>query len=302
MSDTISTVLVVDDEEFNRDILNRRLSKKNYNILEASSGDEALSIIENQNVDMVLLDIRMPGKDGNEVLREIRSKYQPTELPVIMVTAESDTNSLVNSMGLGADDYVTKPIDFKALLARMENKIFNARAINHKLAQIDQTKIQSNIERIAEIIAHGETENVEFKSTLRWNIFAGKVGKEIEIASMKTLVAFLNTDGGILLVGVDDDGVILGNELDKFENDDKYLLHVNSMIQSYIGMNYISHIHYELLNIEEKSVLFIECRAHDEPVFLRKGQEEEFYVRFGPSSRKLKTREVLEYLNKRSRK
>lgn len=292
-------ILVVDDQEMNRDILTRRLSKKGYEVLEAESGSLALEKIEQESIDLVLLDIRMPGMDGNQALEIIRKTHSPTDLPVIMVTAETDSSTMVKSLGLGADDYVTKPIDLPVLLARMENKLTLSQSMKEQLALQGGEKDTANAIDLQSIIAHGENQNVEFKSTLRWNIHANKMGKEIEIAWMKTVVAFLNSEGGTLLVGVADDGEIIGTELDKFKNDDKYLLHVNNSIKDFIGVEYANHISFDLVDYKEKKVLYVHCKSFEDAVFLKNGQEDEFYVRFGPSSKKLTTKEVLGYIQSR---
>ncbi|MEW6713085.1 MAG: ATP-binding protein, partial [Candidatus Riflebacteria bacterium] len=102
------------------------------------------------------------------------------------------------------------------------------------------------------IIAAGENEKVEFKSTLRWNMIADKADKAIENSALKTIVAFLNTEGGTLFVGVKDDGTILGIEKDQFLNEDKYLLHFANLINDRIGKHYIEHIEWGLREVQGK--------------------------------------------------
>ena len=93
-------------------------------MLSASGGREALEMLsQREDIDLVLLDIRMPDMDGNEVLETLRKSYSATQLPVIMVTAEVDSSSVIKSLGLGADDYATKPIDLPVLVARIESKL-----------------------------------------------------------------------------------------------------------------------------------------------------------------------------------
>lgn len=294
-------ILVVDDQEQNRDLLSRRLMKKGFDTLVAENGQDALDLIEKEEIDLVLLDIRMPGMDGNEVLEIIRQNYSPTILPVIMVTAETDSDSEVKSLGLGADDYVTKPVDFQVLLARLNNKLAISKLLKEKSTN-NSIPVKNAIseEKLTALIAEGESSQLEFKSTLRWNIHSGKIGKEIEIAWLKTLVAFLNSDGGILLVGVKDDGSINGLSLDNFKSEDKLLLYVTSSIKDQIGSEFIGYISYDLVAISNEKILFIECNPIDEPVFLKNGNDEEFYARFGPSSGKLNTKEVIAYLKNRS--
>jgi serine/threonine protein kinase/CheY-like chemotaxis protein len=114
-----SHLLVVDDNEVNCDMLSRRLSRKGYQVKTASNGHEALKMIENGTFDLVLLDIMMPGLNGIEVLKILRQKYSTAELPIIMATAKDRSEDVVEALELGANDYVTKPIDFPVVLARV---------------------------------------------------------------------------------------------------------------------------------------------------------------------------------------
>ncbi len=121
------TLLVVDDNEMNRDMLGRRLEKKGYLVKTAEDGPRALSLIENEVIDLVLLDIEMPGLSGMDVLRHLRKTYNGVELPIIMATARSDSHDVVEALEAGANDYVTKPLDFPVVLARVEAQLRNRR-------------------------------------------------------------------------------------------------------------------------------------------------------------------------------
>ncbi|MEM9553361.1 MAG: protein kinase [Acidobacteriota bacterium] len=118
-----ATLLVVDDTESSRDMLARRLERKGYRVLEAGDGETALRLAAESTVDLVLLDIMMPGMDGVEVLRHLRAERGPSELPVIMQTARTDSDSMVEALEVGANDYVTKPIDFPVVLARVQKEL-----------------------------------------------------------------------------------------------------------------------------------------------------------------------------------
>ncbi len=100
-------------------MLSRRLSRKGYQVKTASNGHEALKMIENGAFDLILLDIMMPGLNGIEVLKILRQKYSTAELPIIMATAKDRSEDVVEALELGANDYVTKPIDFPVVLARV---------------------------------------------------------------------------------------------------------------------------------------------------------------------------------------
>jgi len=156
-----------------------------------------------------------------------------------------------------------------------------------------------NTDDIQKLIAQGESDHLEFKATLRWHKDLRTFHKDIETGSLKTIVAYLNTVGGTLLVGVKDDGMIIGMDADRFENDDKCLLHLGNLIKSRIGMEHVGQIRYGLKKVGNKKVLRIDCKPSDTPAFLKNNAGEEFYVRNGPSSVKLLTTEFLAYSKKR---
>ena len=113
------SLLIVDDNEPNRDVLARRLHHRGYAVTVAEDGPSALACLERTAFDLVLLDVEMPGMSGLDVLSRIRAQYSGTQLPVIMVTARTRGHDIVEAFQLGANDYVTKPIDFPVALARM---------------------------------------------------------------------------------------------------------------------------------------------------------------------------------------
>jgi len=159
----------------------------------------------------------------------------------------------------------------------------------------------SNLSEEEQLINTGESSTVEFKSTLRWNLHSNRFDKKVEHTVLKTIVAFLNTDGGTLLVGVRDDGRVMGLEIDKFDNDDKILLHLTSMINDRIGKQYGDFIRYDLKEVKGVNILRIDCKPSSTPVFLKWASGEEFYTRSGPASVILTTSEVLDYCKKHFR-
>ncbi len=123
-----SVILVVDDNELNRDLLTRRLAKKGFATDAAVDGFKALEWLANNHCDLVLLDIMMPGMSGIEVLEKIRETRDGTELPIIMATAKDTREDIVEALRLGANDYVTKPLDFPVVLARVNTQLAMKRA------------------------------------------------------------------------------------------------------------------------------------------------------------------------------
>jgi diguanylate cyclase (GGDEF)-like protein/PAS domain S-box-containing protein len=112
-------LLIVDDDESNREVLSHRLLRQGFEVLLAEDGPRGLDSIRRQPPDMVLLDLRLQGMSGMDVLRAIRERYSPTQLPVIMVTAEGHSASIVEALQMGANDYITKPVDMPVALARI---------------------------------------------------------------------------------------------------------------------------------------------------------------------------------------
>jgi len=153
---------------------------------------------------------------------------------------------------------------------------------------------------IRDLIGAGEGYNLEFKTSLRWDVRQEKKNSAIEHASLKTITAFLNSSGGHLLIGVEDNGRIEGVEIDKFDNDDKFLLHFWNLVKASMGQDVTPFIRTALEKIDGGTVCHVRCMRSSKPVFLKqKGFGEEFYIRTGPSSASLEIREALNYISER---
>ena len=170
------------------------------------------------------------------------------------------------------------------------------RALSKRITNYLRSKEQISTK---EIIERGESDYVEFKSTLRWNLHSGKKDKAIENASLKTVAAFMNANGGTLIVGVADEGNILGLETDKFANHDKLLLHITKIIQDRIGSLFIKFLHFSVENIGGKDILRIDCTPSSIPAYLKDGNVEYFYIRTGPSTTNLRLSKVYAYIKER---
>ena len=116
-------ILVVDDNEMNRDLLVRRLERKNFTTDSADGGRVALEKVASTTFDLVLLDINMPDLDGISVLSKIRETKDAAELPIIMVSARDASEHIAEAINAGANDYVTKPIDFPVAFARINTQL-----------------------------------------------------------------------------------------------------------------------------------------------------------------------------------
>jgi sigma-B regulation protein RsbU (phosphoserine phosphatase) len=149
MDTQVGTILVVDDNEMNRDMLSRRLARKGHSVEVAEDGARALEMIEKNDFDLILLDIMMPGIDGYEVLGRLREHHAPEDLPVIMATAKSETEDIVSALKIGANDYVTKPFDFPVVLARVQTQLALKKARDELAAA--HRKMKRDLEAAAKI-------------------------------------------------------------------------------------------------------------------------------------------------------
>src|SRR6185295_6418435 len=127
-----------------------------------------------------------------------------------------------------------------------------------------------------DLIQRGESKTLEFKSTLRWNLREDrKDDKLITHAALKTIAAFLNTEGGDLLLGVADDGSVVGIEPDRFESNDKYMLHLAQVVRNGLGERAGTCIDPKTQIVQGKTVCLVSCQRSPEPVFLKwKGNQE----------------------------
>jgi diguanylate cyclase (GGDEF)-like protein len=159
----MSTLLIVDDVADNRSVLARRFSRQGFETIEAASGMQALEMLDQQqSVSAVLLDVMMPGIDGFEVLRRIRKNHAESDLPVIMVTAKTDGSDVAEALRAGANDYITKPVDFTAALARVNMQLDRTRAkqqlkeANAELRELNDTLEQRITERTTDLVHSNE--------------------------------------------------------------------------------------------------------------------------------------------------
>src|SRR5438552_3602534 len=130
-------LLIVDDNEMNRDMLARRLERKGYEIQMAETAQQLHDRVKQNDIDLVLLDIEMPDISGLDALETIRQTHSAIQLPVIMVTARTQSEDIVKALELGANDYLTKPIDFPVALARICTQLSYKRA-EHALRESEE--------------------------------------------------------------------------------------------------------------------------------------------------------------------
>jgi type I restriction enzyme R subunit len=156
-----------------------------------------------------------------------------------------------------------------------------------------------------ELLKQQESKTLEFKASLRWNLKENRQDdKAITHAVLKTIAAFLNTEGGDLLIGVADDRTVLGIDHDQLDNDDKFMLHLTQVVRNGLGDRAGTCVDPKMQGVQGKTVCLVSCQRSPEPVFLKwKGADEksegDFYVRSGPGTVKLNQESTKEYIRTR---
>lgn len=153
---------------------------------------------------------------------------------------------------------------------------------------------------ITELLENGESEKVEFKSSLRWDYRQNKTNKELEFAVLKTVAAFMNTRSGTLLIGVADDAAVIGLENDyqslKHKNRDGFEQHITELVAINIGTDCCKNIRVTFFELQGKDICVLAVSNIKKPVYLKYQQQTFFYVRTGNHTRELNIQEAVKYI------
>ncbi len=299
-------ILLVDDKPTNLDILYQALEDEGYELLVALSGEEALEVTRAAQPSLILLDINMPGMDGFETCRQLKADPKTADAVVLFLSARGDTTDKVKGLELGAVDYIGKPFEFEEVIARVRKHLetkYRQNELEDRNRELEQQVVESSSEldeaTLKNLIHSGETETVEFKSSLRWNLHTDKADSNIENASLKTLCGFLNSKGGLLVIGVNDEGKPVGLGIDNFRSQDKQLLHLNNLFNKHIGPEFSEYMNAVIMQFKGTDVLTVKCGSSPKAVFFRREGKEIFFVRSGPATRSLTPSQILSYLETR---
>ena len=156
-----SKILVVEDEQDIRDLLVFNLQKNGFNVRAIDNGEKALSLIRNDNFDLILLDLMIPGISGFDLTRILKNDDETSEVPIIMLTAKGEESDIVKGLEIGAQDYITKPFSLKVLMARISKVIQNKnKSLNNK-GIIEFSALSINI-KSREVIVEGKSIDLTF--------------------------------------------------------------------------------------------------------------------------------------------
>ncbi len=199
------------------------------------------------------------------------------------------------------EDSILIGIDGKLLFEESHLNSKTALKIVRELAHMVTAYLRSQ-EQIstAELIEKGESELVEFKSSMRWHSRKKNQEQLTEQAIIRTIAAFLNSKGGTLLVGVRDDGKVLGIGWERFENSDKMLLHLTHLIKQRISTLHMRFVHFEIEKIQGQQVLRVDVDPATIPAYISDSHNHEsFCVRTGPSTTHLRVSKIYDYIQMR---
>ena len=183
----------------------------------------------------------------------------------------------------------------------MDRPVVKEHGTNEEERDTDDPEDDDDIEEVNLIglIRDGESDVMEFKSTLRTNLHTGQRDSRIEHAVLKTLAGFLNTNGGSLLIGVSDDGTPLGVEADGFPDEDKMNLHLVNIVNDRMGPSAWATIHANFDDYEDHRVMIMRCERSSSAVYLKNGNAEQFYIRTGPATAELSGAQLVDYIKHR---
>ena len=229
-----------------------------------------------------IVNITLVGADLNK--HKIRAKAPSVYIQEFLDENESLPTSIHSHLIEDIDSYGIHSDDYKVFLEKRSKSIYDAL---RKRIELKNERNTHDAE-LKELIHIGENETMEFKSTLRYDLRENKINKKLEFVIAKTISAFLNTEGGILIIGVDDSGNALGldNDLGTLSkrDTDAFELHLRNIISKHLGSSFEKYLKVNFPSIDEKTVCKIQVLKSGKPVFATYEGAENFYVRIGNSS------------------
>ena len=210
----------------------------------------------------------------------------------------SEINIALNSHCIDLEGFGIESDDYATFLAKRSKLIYHA-----LMSRIEMTHEDSGNEELEELILSGESDRVEFKSTLRYDLRTKEVNKKLEFVIAKTIAAFLNSEGGDLLIGIDDDMNALGLADDiktlRKQSIDGFELKLVDIIKNTIGLEVGCHIKIAFPVYDGQQVCRIRISQSGSPVFIKNDGQEDFFVRTGCSSQPLTREEQSAYEKER---
>lgn len=290
-------VLVVDDLPDVRMTLSGILSDEGYRVRTASSRDEALQLLPTHNFGVAVLDARLvdsdpKNRDGLLLMHDIKAQCPSTA--IIILTGHADIAMVREAL------QPTPGASSPAFGFLEKSEITQLTTTVKRAAEYSATLRTSNI---TQLIAQGENTRVEFKASMRWDHRRKGVNRALSEAIAKTIAGMLNAEGGVLLIGVSDDGKTVGIDADlqtlQKANPDGFQLALTDLLATNLGLEHIPYVHPRFETIEDRTICLVKIDASPDPVFLNSEGQSEFWVRTGNSTRRLDVKTAMHYIKTR---
>lgn len=290
-------VLVVDDLPDVRVTLSGLLSDEGYDVRSASNREKALQMIDAEHFDVAVLDVRLDetdeaNREGLLLMHKLREDHPDTA--IIVLTGYADVKMVREALQPDCKGYAPafgflEKSEIDQLLTYVDRAMEHV-ALKSKLSAAD-------------LIADGESERVEFKSSMRWDYRQGKVNKDLEAAVARAMAGMLNCEGGALLIGVADDGAVVGLDKDlqtlRKSDIDGFELALTDIVKNYLGIECMQYIHPTFGLVDGKHICTVSIQKSPAPVYLSADGAHEFWLRVGNSTRELDVKETVRYIENR---
>jgi CheY-like chemotaxis protein len=287
----LGKVLVVDDLPDWRYTLSGLLTDGGFSVRSVSSAAEAIQAIKEEFFHVALLDVRLDesdedNRDGIELMHEIKRNSPSVE--IIILTGFADVSMIQealnpNLQGASAAFCFLEKDNMSDLMAQVRHACEKSKGF------------------LEYLISQGENEIVEFKSSIRWDFQKKNVNKDLQSAIAKAIAGMLNRKGGIILIGVNDNGIVLGIEDDlktlRKPTIDEFQVAITDIVRSYLGLKYRNFIHVRFEWVDEKQISIVKVDASPEPVYLISGDEPQLWVRIENSTQRLNVKAAMDYIN-----
>ena len=288
---------MVDDLPDVRLTLSGLLSDEGYEVCPVSSRAEALQAVDAGHFHVAVLDVRLDetdeeNREGLLLMREIKEK--DPNVAIIILTGYADVQMVRDALQPDRDGKSTaygflEKTEVEQLPACVERALAFAKSNDRGF--------------VVDLIAQGESERVEFKSSLRWDFEKKAANRNLQQVVAKTIAGMLNGEGGTLLIGVADDGTVIGIARDlatlRKRNVDGFEQLLTDTVKTFLGIECMPYVHPRFETIEGQTVCVVSVAKSPDPVFLTAGDAHQFWVRMGNSTRSLDVKETLCYIQAR---
>jgi CheY-like chemotaxis protein len=270
------------------------LRDEGYAVRAAASLEEALALLEAEPFDVAVLDVRLDesdesNQDGLRLMHQISQQYPSTAS--IILTGYANVEMVRDALQPDRTGH-SPAFGFlqKSEISQLTQSVSEAvLRIGHKTSQ-----------PLSELLAQGENEQLEFKSSLRWDYDIKGVNRALQEAAASAIAGMLNGRGGQVVFGVTDEGTVIGIENDlgslRKANHDGFRLLLSDVIETHLGIENVPFAHTRFERIDDKEVCIVTVEPSPRPVFLHKGDVNKFLVRRANSTRSLDVKETTRYI------